>query len=202
MWRQQTWIGNLLLKRNPSVQCSDGIEDPSVVSMSFPKNHSRVILCCLTSLFLLILMSTFCRPQTWEKNSLKGAKNRALNPLEWRFFFLCKFIWGKSDCSAEHSQVTGTVLNETSYLVLYLNLYIHEFLGSKKSFLNTHFRLPRMRLSMCFSVVLSWYCKERSVVVAWAQYESLWCGSQCLLSWECGLSSPTLAVSDLGIWSQ
>lgn len=81
------------------------------------QNHSRVILCCLTSLFLLILMSTFCRPQTWEKNSLKGAKNRALNPLEWRFFFLCKFIWGKSDCSAEHSQVTGTVVNETSYLV-------------------------------------------------------------------------------------
>lgn len=46
----------------------------------------------------------------------KRCKNRASNPLEWRFSSLQQLIWGKSDYSAEHSQVTGKVLNETSYL--------------------------------------------------------------------------------------
>lgn len=60
------------------MQCSEGTEDPSMVSMgllSFPTltTQSRVSLCCLTSGFLLILMSTFSSSQTWEENSLKGA---------------------------------------------------------------------------------------------------------------------------------
>lgn len=46
----------------------------------------------------------------------KRCRNRTSNPLGWRFSSLHPLIRGKSDCSAEHSQVTGRVLNETFYL--------------------------------------------------------------------------------------